>query len=516
MTKATTMTAGRMGDSIRSSRLRSDLGWLLLIAAIKLLFHVLTNNQYGFHRDELATLDDARHLAWGYVAYPPVTPFFGRISLELFGTSLRGFRFFAAVAGAVSVVLAGLIARELGGKRLARRLAAVSAGLAPVSLASSRVMQYVAFDFLAWVLVAYCVVRLLNSGDVRWWIAIGAAIGFGMLTKYTMIFFAAGVVAGVVLTPARRYLWSPWLWCGVVVSLLVFLPNLIWQVRHDFISIDFLTSIHARDIRIGRTDGFLIHQLVTGTGLFMIPLAAAGFLRLFSAKGKPYRLLGWMFIVPLALFFIARGRDYYQAPAYPMLFAAGSVWLEQWTASLQRSRAVMVRSVTWALLTAEAVVGMALLVPIAPVNSSLWNVAIKANGDFSEEIGWPELVQTVAGIRDSLPPEDRTRLGIFVGNYGEAGAINLYGGVYGLPQAISGVNSFWLHGYGEPAPQTLIVLGFPSSFLKRTFESCDLAGHVRNAYSVMNEETTEHKDIFVCRGLRQSWPEFWKTSRWFG
>jgi 4-amino-4-deoxy-L-arabinose transferase-like glycosyltransferase len=172
-------------------------------------------------------------------------------------------------------------------------------------------------------------------------VAIGAVIGFGMLTKYTMIFFVAGVVIGVLLTANRRQLRIPWLWCGVAVSLLVFLPNLIWQVQHTFTSIDFLTSIHARDIRIGRTDNFLVTQLLTGAGLLALPLAVAGFVWLFTSGGKQYRLLVWMFIVPLVLFTIAKGRNYYQAPAYPMLFAAGAVRLERWIGRLKRDRALL-------------------------------------------------------------------------------------------------------------------------------------------------------------------------------
>src|SRR4051812_41478556 len=143
---------------------------------------MLTGGQYGFHRDELATLDDARHLAWGYVAYPPLTPFFGWLSLELFGTSLRGFRFFPAVAQAIALVLTGLMARELGARRGAQLLAVFAA--LPLSIATGVMMQYVAFDYLCWVLTAYLLMRLLKSGDRRWWMAIGAAIGLGMMAKY--------------------------------------------------------------------------------------------------------------------------------------------------------------------------------------------------------------------------------------------------------------------------------------------------------------------------------------------
>lgn len=201
---------------------RSDLGVLLLIAAARVILHTATNGQYGFHRDELQTLDDARHLDWGFVVYPPITPFIGRIELTLFGTSLAGFRFFAAVAVSTVMVLAGLIAKELGGTRKTQVLAAIATGVAPFSLVQGAVLQYVSFDYLWAVSAAYFLIRLLKSENPRWWIAVGAALGLGMETRYTAGFLALGIAGAVLLTSARRYLRSGWLWAGVGVSLLIF------------------------------------------------------------------------------------------------------------------------------------------------------------------------------------------------------------------------------------------------------------------------------------------------------
>jgi Dolichyl-phosphate-mannose-protein mannosyltransferase len=478
-----------------------------------ILVHALTGDRYGFQRDELATLDDARHLAWGYVAYPPVTPFFGRLSLLLFGTSLAGFRFFAALAEAVAVVLTGLMARELGGHRGAQFVAAAAA--IPFCLGGGALMQYVSFDYLCWVLTAYFVLRLLKSDDPRWWIAIGSAIGLGMLSKYTMAFFVAGLTTGVLLTPARRYLASKWLWLGIAAAVLIFLPNLIWQAQHGFVSLDFLRHIHERDVGIGRARDFLPDQLKFT--LLAFPLCLAGLYFYFlSPAGSRFRPLGWMYVVPLLLFVIAKGRGYYLAAAYPMLYAAGAVWSEEWLASRRRPFDGALRVIVCTALVVDMAIVAALILPVAPVNSNWWNFAVKVNGDFPEEIGWPELVETVAKIRDSLPPEDRAHLGILGANYGEAGAINLYGPRYGLPMAISGVNSFWQRGYGDPPPETLIVLGLPRDFLETKFAICEVAGHTWNRFGISNEETRDHPDIFVCRHLRQSWPDFWMNFRYFG
>jgi hypothetical protein len=199
-----------------------------------------------------------------------------------------------------------------------------------------------------------------------------------------------------------------------------------------------------------------------------------------------------------------------------MLYAAGSVWGEQWLASRRRTLAGGLRVAVWVALLADIALVAAITLPMTPVNSPWWKFAVKNNGDLREELGWPELALIVAQIRESLPPEDRAHLGILAANYGEAGAINLYGERYGLPTAISGVNSFWQRGYGDPPPQTLIVLGLSHEFLERNFFSCELAGHTWNSYGVINEETGDHPDIYVCRGLRRSWPEFWKDFRYYG
>jgi 4-amino-4-deoxy-L-arabinose transferase-like glycosyltransferase len=490
---------------------------LLLLALVRVLLHTLTNGLYGFHRDELATLDDARHLAWGYVAYPPLAPAVARVALELFGPSLPGLRLFAVLAQGAAMVLSGLMARELGGGPWAQGVAALAVAIAPISLIQGALFQYVGFDYLWWVVVAYCTLRLLRSENPRWWLGIGTAIGIGLLTKYTMAFCVAGLVAGVLLTSARRHLASRWLWGGAALALLIVVPNLLWQAQHGFVSLEFLTAIHARDVAIGRTQGYLVEQLFVSASPFTIPLWIAGLgFYLLSWAGRPYRLVGWMYVVPFALLLVAQGRSYYLAPAYPMLIAAGAVAVERWLASLRPLRAGLVRGVVAAALTVGGVLGLAFFLPVAPVNSDLWNITSKLHDNFVEQIGWPELVDTTAAIYAATPAEERQRTAILTGNYGEAGAVNLYGPAAGLPAAISGVNSYWGRGYGDPPPSTLIVLGFRRDAVDRLFETCDLAGRVTNHYGVRNEESQDHPDIFVCRGPRQPWPDLWVELRRFG
>jgi Dolichyl-phosphate-mannose-protein mannosyltransferase len=505
--------SGTTAASMRQPFWLSDTAWLVYLALLTVIIHLLVGHRYGFHRDELATLDDARHLAWGYVAYPPVTPFFGRLSLIIFGPTLPGFRLFAALVQAGSVLLTGLMAKEMGGGRRAQLAAALAA--VPFCLGAGALMQYVSFDYFFWVLAAYFMVRLLKTEDPRWWLGIGTAIGLGMLTKYTMGVFVLGIVAAVLFTDARRYLQSKWLWFGVVISILIFLPNLLWQVQNHFISLDFLRYIHERDVALGRAKNFLPEQLELT--LLAFPLCIAGlYFCLRNPEGKRFRAIAWMYIVPLFLFLVLKGRFYYFAPAYPMLFAAGAVWADRWLNSLNARMAHAIQALAIFVLAADIALAAIFALPIGAVHSRWWAMASKVQPEFAEEIGWQELIETVVQIRDSLSPEDRKHFGILAGNYGEAGAINLLGPEYHLPPAISGVNSFWARGYGDPPPETLIVLGHSSEFLKENFNSCYLAAHSRNRFAVKNEETFEHPDIFVCGPPKKLWPEFWKNYRHFG
>ncbi len=487
------------------------------LALAKLAFHVLTNGAYGFHRDELATLADARHLDWGFVAYPPVTPFIGRIALELFGTSLAGFRSGAALAQSLALVVTAAMAGRLGGGRSAQLLAAAAVATAPISLAASSLFQYVAFDYLWFVVLAYCVVRLSVSGDERWWLPAGAAIGLGVLTKYTMGVFALGLATGVLATPLRSHLRRRWIWRGAFVAIVILLPNVLWQARHDWISLDFLREIHARDVRIGRTAGLIPQQLWLASNPVTVPLWLLGlFVALASPRGRGQRILAWMAVVPFVLMVVLRGRGYYLGPIYPMLFALGAVEAERRAASWTPARRGIAGATAAVLLAFGGAAAAVKILPLAPIGSPSFQALVRDNDDLAEEIGWPELVDEVARVYWRLPAEERPRAGILCGNYGEAGAVDLYGPARGLPGAISGINSYWLRGPGDPAPEVLVVTGASRERLERACGSVELAGHVGNPWSVRNEESERHPDIFVCRDLKEPLPALWPRLRSFG
>lgn len=326
--------------------------------------------------------------------------------------------------------------------------------------------------------------------------AIGAVIGLGALTKYMR---------------------SPWLWCGVAISVLIFLPNLTWQMLHNFISLDFLKSIHARDIRFGWTDYFLLNQLWKSTNIVTVPLWLGGCITCSLRRaGDGIRLIGWMYLIPLALFFVARGRDYYRATSLPDAFRrrrAGGREMGRDAAS--DACGCRARNDVAGYGNRGRAYRRDTPAHCASPNSVWWRIADNLQGNFHYEFGWREMTDAVARVRDSLPTRDRARLGVLAADAGEARALNLHGPAYGLPTAISGSNSHWLRGYGDPPPRTRIAVGFLRAEIEPAFESCEWAGHFETPYGIVNDTIRDRTDIFVCRNLRKAWPEFWAKFRWY-
>ncbi len=498
--------------------LPSDVGVLILLAIGRVVLQIFTNGQYGSHQDELVTMDVAsRHLAWGYIAWPPVTPFLARISLALYGPSIIGLRSFAVLAEGLVMLLTGLMVRDLGGKRWAQILGAVAVATTPNSIIQAGLFQYETLDYLCWVLLAFTVIRLLTSENPRWWLAIGAAIGVGMMTKYTIIFPVAGLIVGIVITHNRRYLRNPWLWGGALLALLIWLPNLLWQFQNHWVSLYWLASIHARDIRDGLTSNFLANQIEFNLNPVMFLLIAAGAYYYFiSPVGRRYRAMGWMYLVPFVLFIIVQGKGYYLAPAYPMLAAAGAVWWDQRiTSMVNLHRAHLWRRLSWSVLGFFAALFIATELPVAPLGSAWWDEISKNNTQLKSEVGWPELAQQVAGAYNSLPEAEKAHTAILALSAGEIGSVDFFGSAYGLPKVISGFNDFWKYGYGNPPPQTVLVLGFSVDLLAY-FQDCTFIAPISMPFDIQNEETINHRAIHLCHNLQQPWPDFWQHFQYFG
>jgi hypothetical protein len=473
----------------------------LIIAALALAvlaLHLATNQLYGFHRDELYYLDSARHLAWGFVDYPPITPAIARLSELAFGTSVWGLRLWPSLAGAAMVVLTAQIARELGGGRSARILAATAAAVSPVLLGANWLFETVTFDQLMWLVCLWLSARLVRTGDRRLWLVLGAAAGLGLETKYTIAALLAGLAVGVVVTPLRRDLRTPWPWLGAAATLLIFLPNLVWQIGNGWPSVAYTFSHHAAQANDFAPLTFLSDQLAL-IGPLAIPVWLAGWYWLLSGKG---RSVGVAALVVFVIFLFA-GKGYYIGPLHPLLMAAGMCAIEHWT----RQRTRWLRPATAVALVVQAVVLLPIAIPLFPEAVMARSPLPSIRTDFADTVGWQGLVAQVDAVYERVSEGDRSSIVILTGNYGEAGAINTYGPPLGLPTAVSGELTYY---YWRPAHMTgpVIAVGLDPGSLAGLFDDCSTAATVSNPYDLENQEFGA--PIVVCARpklpIDQLWP----------
>jgi hypothetical protein len=529
---------------------------VLYLAAVKLLLHLLTAGRYGIFRDELYYLACSEHFDWGYVDQPPLIALVAWIARHLFGSSLLGLRLLPAIAGAALVWLTGKLAREMGGARFAQALAALAVIVVPLFVILHHWLTMNAFEPLIWMGAAWCVVRAVNTGSARYWLWFGVISGIGLETKYSVIFFAFGIVAGLVLTQHRRFLRSKWIWLGAIAALLIFLPNLLWLVKHDFPFLELMRNIResGRDVARGPIAFIADQALIMNPLLF--PLWVGGLFWLFFGRVEKqqsdgeglnvdrvievgrYRILGWAYVIMLATFIVLKGKNYYLAPAYPMLFAAGAVGFERLTAREEQKAGTLgrftlnryplsrfLRPVYVALIILAGAALAPLSAPLLSPESyiryqkALGLEPVKSENQdtgplpqyFADEFGWEDMTRAVAEVYNNLSLDERAQTAIFANSYGQAGAIDFFGAKYGLPKAISNHQNYWLWGPRNYTGAIVIVLGSDGEGDREHFKTVEAVGRTHHPYS----RRDEHFDIFLCRGLNQDLRTLWpKIKSW--
>ncbi|HEU5321753.1 MAG TPA: glycosyltransferase family 39 protein, partial [Methylomirabilota bacterium] len=313
--------------------LAGGLAVVALLAAVKLALHLATTGLFGYSYfvDELYYLACSEHLAWGFVDMPPLFPAVTALIRAVFGDSLLAVRLLPALSGAALVLMTGLIARDLGGRRFAQGIAALAVLTAPLWLALHSIHTMNALEQLLWTAGAWVILRIVRDDWPQGWLLFGAIAGIGMLNKHSMAFFGVAVLVGLVLTPERRAFRSRWLWAGGLAAFLLYLPNLVWDIQHGFPHFEMLANIEAggRDVHLNPLR-FMAEQVLLFNPV-AAPLWLAGLAWFLADRdGRRYRLLGVAYLAILAEMFLLDGRPYYPAPAYPMLLAGGGVALERW------------------------------------------------------------------------------------------------------------------------------------------------------------------------------------------
>jgi hypothetical protein len=537
------MTAASLPTSAPIAKIQSFLanGMLIVVAIAfaKFLFHCYFNNRYGYFRDEFDYMSCGDHLAWGYVDQPPLIPFLIHICRAVLGDSLRSVRFIPAVASSLLVVQTAVIARELGGRAYAILLSAICVAVAPQYLSNGSLLGTNCLEPNLWMACAYFTILAIKRSDPRYWLWFGIFAGIGLEEKYSIALFGFGIVVGLLLTAQRRAFLSPWMWLGGLAAFLIFLPNLLWNIHNHWPFVQLMHNIRedGRDIVLP-FGPYLLQQT-----LLVLPLTAPIWIRgliafLFFKRLKPYRALGWCYLVCFTVFFLLHGKNYYLTPVYPMLMAAGAVIIE---AAIDGRKSdvpesaplkTRPRRLTWLkativiLLLASAALPAPLVVPIFSPDHFLAYLKylpikppVMEHGHeraplpqwYADQFGWQEIVDETAKAYNKLSPEERPGCAIFGQDYGQAGAIDFLGRRYGLPPALSGHQTYWLWGPRGYSGNCLIVLDDTRERLEELFDHVEYVGaSADNPYALEKEIS-----VYICRGakfgtLEKVWPQLKK------
>jgi hypothetical protein len=500
----------------------ATLGATLLagLAAAKLLIQLTGINHYGVFRDELYYMACGEHLAWGYIDHPPLIAFVAWVARHLFGNSLLAMRLLPVLAGAAVVWLTGLLARELGGGRLAQSLAATAILLAPANLAFDSFLSMNAFEPLFWLLCAWFVVRIMKGASPKLWLAFGAVAGIGLENKHSMLVFGFALAAGLILSGEARLFRSKWIWIAALIALALFLPNLIWEAHHGWPQIEVVRNAQKfKNVEISPFR-FIVEQI-----LFLHPLELpvwlGGLLWYFAARdGARFRFLAWTYLIVLGIFIFLNGKSYYPLPIYPLLMAAGGVAFEGFVATPSR-RWLAIGFTAIMVLGGAATIPFG--VPLLPVESFLRYSSgvpafrVKAERDatvplpqlYADMFGWDDMAAVVAGVYYNLPAAERSGCAILAGNYGEAGAIDYYGPKLGLPKAISGHNSYFDWGPRQYSGDCMIIFGEGAKEFTSLFGQVERVATISNPHAMAVEQ---NMPVFLCRKpaapLSALWPHF--------
>lgn len=482
-------------------------GTVAAAAAANLALLLLFASRYGYHRDELYFLSAARRLAWGFVDQPPITPAIARLSEAIAPGSLFALRVWPALFSAASIVLAALCAREMGARRLGQTATAVAVAASPGILAGGHLLSTATLDITLWVGTTFLVLRLLRTGDVRLWLAIGALLGVSLLNKWTIGFLVFGLLVGMLLGPERRLIASPWFAGGAFLALALWAPNLWWQADHGWPQMDMLFNIQEGASDVGATIAWLPLQAVIA-GFLLTPLWVAGLLRLLrSPEARTWRSLGIAYLVLAVALAVAAGdKPYYVAALYLPLAGAGAVPFERWWRRAPRRGTRAVVPVVLAVLT---VITYPIVLPVLQP-ATLADVALQEiNYDLGEQIGWPTFAAQVERAWGTIPAEERGTAIILTGNYGEAGAIERFAPA--LPTPYSGHNTWWWWRTPPDGTTTALVVGISEQDLNRFFAQVEQVGRLDNGMEVETEE--QGAPLWIVHGPIAPLPEIWLAFR---
>lgn len=506
----------------------NDLRIPFFLALLQLALQTAFHGNYGYFRDELYYIVCSDHLAFGYVDQPPLSIAILWVNRSFLGDSLHGLRFLPALVGSGVVVLAALMARQLGGTRFAQGLAALSVVATHGLIGHGKFFSMNPFDVLFWTLAGFSVIVILGDDKPKLWILFGLVVGLGLLNKYSMGFLVIGLVVGLLLTRQRKQLATRWFWLGAGVATVVFLPHVIWEIIHGFPSLEFMRNASQnKNVNPGVVD-FLVGQ-VRDMNLFSAPLWLGGIYFFYEHQEGRYRPLAWIYVIVFVVMVAANAKLYYLSAIYPIFLAGGSVLFDQF---VHRKSINWLKPVLAGFQILVALVILPFALPVLPVEQFIkyehfLGVSPRAEersslGElpqyYADQFGWNEMVDSVASVYRRLTSEEQSQCVIYVRNYGEAAAIDFFGKKYGLPKALCAHNSYWLWGPGQRPGNIAIIFGnsrnLENNFsdLRRPYKHVELAT-TTNAKHCMPYENG--RMIFICKEMNTTFQKLWPTERFY-
>jgi 4-amino-4-deoxy-L-arabinose transferase-like glycosyltransferase len=459
-----------------------------------------------------------RHLRLWRMDFPPAIALIAEAVRATLGDSLLAIRLVPALAGTALVILAALLARELGGGRWAQALAALGVLASPLFLRSANLFQPVVLDQLAWTVALYALVRLCREERPRWWLLLGSALGAGLLTKFSAAFIGLALLLALLATRRRAWLRTPWPWLAALLALAIGSPGLVGQIRLDFPVLGQMADL--RQVQLERVTplDFLAGQLLWGPATLV---GAAGLVGLLADRRlRAFRVVGWTCVWVFLILMALHGKAYYAGPVYPTLIGAGAVMLER-VRGARLGPVLRWGGAAALLLTMSALlpIGVPILPPAAMARYARAigaSSALRTNTgemerlpqDYADMLGWEEQVRAVALVYRSLPALDRARTVLVGANYGEAGALDLFGPRYGLPAVVSPTGSYWFFGPGTKPGEVIVTIGADREDLVPLFDSVEAAGRVTSPWSVAEERDLT---IYVARGPHRTLQELWPS-----
>jgi hypothetical protein len=490
------------------------LGIVAIASFLLVLVPVLVHSEYGYFIDELYYLSCADRPALGYVDHPPLSVWLLVVVRAVLGDSIITLRLVSALACAITVLLTGRIAYRLGAGTWGQVVAGLGAALTPANLAMFGFYSMNALEILLWTVACAVLVEILRRDDARLWLVFGAVAGIALLNKHTFVTLGAAVAVGTVLSPARRHLATPWPWLGAGVALLLFLPNLAWQVSLDWPSLEFYRNASLyKNVHVPPL-GVLRAQIeVANPGA--LPLWGAGLFLVCASRGR-YRAIGWAYVLALAMMVLTQqSRPDRMAGLYPVLLAAGGAY---WDSVRWR----WPRVVLPVLLVGSGVLLLPMTTPILPPAQLADAVDLlggpgKAEAGpgktsplpqlLADRFGWEAFVDDVAKVVDTLTPEERSRAAIFAPSYGHAGALERFAGSRRLPPVVSGHNTWYLWGLPEGPIDTVVVAGSNAHDLGELFEQVELVvTHDCTYCMAWRDDLPIHVARYPRHDLHEVWP----------